>query len=318
MHKFKTAKRTADERTAHKEKLNEVFARIGSKGKIDRRGLKELNDNRFEVAETIVSLISDELTVVDPTSLLLEQKDIAFVDKQIFQHLEGTLSVVNRSYGSKPLTQRLTASETTFSTSMKEINVALPLEELVGGRITASQIVDAMAFAIARFKVSMALDAIDSYITATADNTGATGYQLRYSGITRANLEKAVDGLRDDGETPTIFGRYIAMFPALRGFTGWGIAATDSLQQRGVVDTFNGAPIVTLADKYSRLTGGHQIAADRIWVAAGTKGGYFVEKDVSFLNYSFIDERTSTFETGLRIENGVYLFDRNKYRVITA
>lgn len=318
MHKFKTATRSAEKRQEAKEKLNEIFARVGARGKISPRGLKELHDERVDVAETIVELIQEDLNVVDPTPLLVEKRSQGINDKNIFQRLDGTLTVVNRSPGSKPLSQRLTANEFTFSTSMKEIAVEVPLEELVGGRITAAQVVEAMAFAIARYKVSLVLEAIDVAVTATADHTGAAGYNLRYAGFTDTNFEKAIDGLRDDGESPTIFGRHIALAPAMRGFTGWSEEATREFETRGQVASFLGAPVVTLMDKFSRLLGGHQIAADRAWVASSTKGAWLVESDVSFLNWALVDERTATFATGIRLVDGVFVHDKDKYRVITA
>lgn len=316
MLKFKTAKRSEEERKDHKAKLDELFAKVGSNGKFNRAGLKALNDQRVEVAETIVQLIEDELTVVDPTPFLVDKKSQGFVDKNLFQRLEGTLSVVSRSYGSKPLSQRLQASEFTFSTSMKEIAVEIPLEEVVGGRITPSQVVNAMAFAIARYKVSLVLEAIDLAVTATPDHTGVAGYNLRYSGLTEANLAMAIDGMRDDSESPTIFGRHIALYPDIRNFAGWSTEQKGDFLARGQVGEFLGAPIVTLVDKYSRLLGGHQVAADKVWVAGATKGAWLVEKDVSFLNWALIDERTSTFATGIRLEDGVFVHDPYKYRVI--
>lgn len=319
MLKFNTPVRTAAERAEHKAKLDEIFARVATKDKrIDPRGLKALNDNRVEIAETIVQLIQDDLTVVDPTPFLVDRKSQGFVDKNLFQQLDGTLSVVSRSYGSKPLSQRLTASEYTFSTSMKEIAVEVPLEEVVGGRITPSQVVEAMAFAIARYKVSLVLDAIDTAITATADHSGVSGYNLRYTGFTEANLQKAIDGMRDDADSPTIFGRHIAIYPAIRAFSTWSPDAKSDFQSRGQVGEFLGAPIVTLIDKYSRILGGHQIAADKVWVAAATKGAWLVEKDVAFLNWAVVDERTATFGTGIRLEDGVFVHDKYKYRVLTV
>jgi hypothetical protein len=318
MHKFNAPVRTAAERTEHKDKLNEIFAKVGSKGRIDSRGLKQLNDNRVEIAETIVQLIQDDLTVTDPTPFLVEPRTQGFTDRAIFQRLEGTLSVVSRSYGSKPLSQRITASEFSFSTSMKEIAVEIPLEEVVGGRVSASQVVEAMAYAIGRYKVSLVLDAIDAAVTATADHTGLAGYNLRYLNFTEANLQKAIDGLQDDSESPTIFGRHIALYPAIRNFSAWSPEDKSMFTQRGQVGEYLGAPIVTLVDRYARLLGGHQIAANRVWVAAASKGAWMIEKDVTFLNWAVVDERTATFATGIRLENGVFVHNPHKYRVLEA
>lgn len=316
--KFNSPVRTAEERKTHKEQLSERFAAVGSKGKIDRRALKQLHDERVDVAELIVELIQDELAVVDATPFLVDKRPAGFTDRHIFQEHTGALSVVSRAYGSKPLSQRIWSTEYSFSTSMKEIVVELPLEEVVGGRITAAQVVEAMAFAINRYKVALVLDAIDTAVTAVADRTGVAGYQLRYSGFTQGNYEKAIDGLRDDSESPTILGRHLAVYPDMRGFAGWSTDQKSEFLLRGQIGSFLGAPVVTLVDKYSKLTGGHNISADRVWISSGgAKGGWLVEKDVTFLNWAFVDERTATFSTGIRLEDGVFIHDKYKYRVLS-
>lgn len=316
MTKFNTPVRTAQERQDHKGKLNEIFARIGTKGRISAQGLKDLHDNRVEIAATIVELIQDDLAVVDPTPFLVDTVSQGFMDTNLFQKLEGTLKVVNRAYGSKPFGQRLTSSQYNVTTSMKEIDVTVPLEDVAAGRITASQVVEGMAFAISRYRTSLVLDAIDAAVTATADPTGVAGYNLRYSGLTDTNLAKAVDGLRDGGDAPTIFGRHIALYPAIRNFTGWADSQKSDIMERGQVGAYVGAPIVTLIDKYTELLGGHQVAANRVWCASANKGAWFIDKDVTFLNWATVDERSATFSTGIRLENGVFVHTPYRYRVI--
>lgn len=316
--KFNTPVRTAEERQSHKEKLNEIFARVGQKGKLDRRGIQKLHEERVDVAELLIELIQDELAVVDATPFLVDKRPAGFTDKHIFQEMTGALSVVSRAYGSKPLSQRMVATEYSFATSMKELAVEIPLEEIAAGRITAAQVVEAMAFTINRYKVALVLDAIDTAITAVADRSGVSGYNLRYAGFTQDNYQKAVDGLRDNGESPTILGRHLAVYPELRGFAGWGSEQKGDFLLRGQVGTFLGAPVVTLIDKYSKLTGGHNISADRVWISSGgQKGGWLVEKDVTFLNWALVDERTATFSTGIRLEDGVFIHDKYKYRVLS-
>ncbi len=315
--KFKTASKSPEKLKEAREALDEIFAKVASNGKINRKALKELNDNRFEVSELIVTLIQDQMTVTDPIPFLAERQSLGFGDKSLFQELDGTLAVVNRAYGSKPLSQRMTAMEYNFYTSMKEINIEVPLEEVAAGRITASQVVDAMAFTINRYKVGLVLDAIDAAVTAVPDHTGITGYNLRYAGFDATNLQRAVDGLRDDGEAPTIFGRHIAIYPDIRNFAGWSDDVQMEFQMNGQVGQIYGAPIVTMIDKYSKFANGKLLPTNRVYVAGGNKGAYLVEKDVSFLNYSVIDERTATMATGIRLEDGVFIWDKDMYRVIT-
>lgn len=317
--KFKTASKSPEKLKESRENLDAIFAKIATAdGKINRKGLQDLNDNRFEVSELIVTLINDAMTVTDPSAFLVDRTTMGFGDKSLFQELDGTLAVVNRAYGSKPLSQRLTAIEYNFYTSHKEIAVEVPLEEIAAGRITPSMVVDAMAFAINRYKVGLVLDAIDTAVTAVADRTGVSGYNLRYTGFTKANLEHAIDGLMDDGNMPTVFARHIAIHPAIRAFAGWSADTTRDFEVRGQIGTIFGANIVTLIDKYSKITNGHLIPADRVWVAGANKGAWLVEKDVSFLNYSVIDERSATMSVGIRLEDGVFVWDPYQYRVITV
>jgi hypothetical protein len=325
MPNFKVASRTPDELVSHKAELDEMFAKVkGSNGRIDVAGMKEIENSKYEIAQLVIQLISDEATLSDPTAFFVDTVQGDIRDSYVYQelHPDAALRVVNRALGSKPLTQRLFFKEFGISTSQKEIAVAIPLEDIAAGRITASLVVARMAAAINRYRVGMILNAIDAGTTAGADQTGVAGYTRRYVGLTAANLDKAIDGLQDDSEMPTIFGRHIYMAPAIRGFAGWATTGSDAalreFETRGVIGTYNGAKVVTLQDQYSRPDAGHVIQSDRVYIAGGRKGAIYMQKDVSYLNYSLVDARTATFETGLRMEEGVLVWNPDRYRMITA
>mgnify|MGYP001188767674 CR=1 FL=1 len=321
MPKFQVASRSLDELSENKKELDELFAPVkGAKGKIDRAGVKKIEDSRYEIAELVVQLISDQAIVSDPSAFFVEPQQGDIRDSYIWQelHPDAALRVVNRALGSKPLTQRLFFKEFGMSTSQKEIAVAIPLEDVAAGRITPSLVVERMAAAINRYRIGMILNSIDSAVTAVADQTGVAGYTLRYTGLTDANLTKAIDGLQDNSESPTVFGRHIFLAPTIRAFSGWSDATTRDFELRGMIGSFRGAPIVTLQDQYSRPDAGHVIPANRAYIAGGTKGAIHMQKDVSFLNYSLVDARTATFETGLRMEEGVLVWKPYAYRVLTA
>lgn len=314
---FKTASRTDAERKQKKDELNELFAVAckGKDGKLNKAGVREIGRRRWELAELIVELIEDEVRVTDPLPFLVDRKTQGFTDQRLIREHQGTLKVTKRSYGTKPLSQRLTATERSFTTSHSEIAVEIPLEEVASGATTPAMVIEAMALAIQRRRISMVLDALDAAIPASADRTGVAGYTLRYSGFTAANLEKALDGMRDDGMSPTIFGRHIALYPQLRTFVGSEEGKFQN-EERGVVGRYLGAPVVALIEKFDKRLGAQLIRKDRIWLAGDTKGATLYDVDVSFLNWSVLDERTATFGTGIRLQDGVDVHNPYVYRVI--
>jgi hypothetical protein len=326
MLQFRTASRSADELKTAKQELDEMFSVvIGTQGRMNAKGVREIEENRFELAELIVQLISDEVAVTDPLPFLVESVSGDIRDQYIWQEMNSTLRVVNRSYGTKPHSQRLTFEEYGISTSHKELAVEIALEEVASGRITASQVAEEMAQTILRNRIKTVLDALDAAVPSQDDQTGLSGYTLRYTGLTQANFDKAIDGLQDEAEGVTMFGRHIALAPAIRAFTGFADgtlmsdATKDALNVRGVIGTYHGAPIVTLRDQFhKRDPNTHLIGNDKVYLASGTKGAIWMEKDVSFLNWSVVDPRTSTFGTGIRLEDGLLVHDANQYRVMTA
>lgn len=326
---FKIAKRTEAERKDHKRELDEMFtaAMVSDRGTFNPRGMEVLNKNKMAIAETVVQLIEDEVAVSDPLPYLVDRKSRAWGDDTIFQRFDGTLKVTDRAYGTKPLSSRITASEYSFKTSHREIAVEIPLEELVGGRITPSKVVEVIAFAINRYRLQMVVDGIDAAVPASADRTGIAGnvsyngtnvsMGLRYTGLSEANLSAAIDSLRDEAQSPTIFGRHMALNPDIRYFSGWSTEQKGEFLARGGVGEFLGCPVVTMVDQYNRLTGGHALSDKKIYVAGATKGAWLVEEDVSWLNWSLVDERTATFATGIRLQEGLFVHNPYAYRIIT-
>jgi hypothetical protein len=130
------------------------------------------------------------------------------------------------------------------------------------GRVTPSQVAERMATAILRDRIKTVLNAIDSAVDAVADRTGESGFLLRYAGYTQANFDKAIDGMMDEAETPALFGRHVALAPAVRGFTAtpFGDETFKSeLTLRGTIGTYHNAQIVTLKDQYAETSADHII-----------------------------------------------------------
>lgn len=318
--KFKVANRTADQLSVHKSELDVMFKNaVGSdkKGRIDPKGLRELNENRFEIAALIVQLIEDQVALTDPIPFMVERRSYGLGDQILFQEWRANMKVTKRAYGTKALSQRMTKEEFAMTTSHKEIAVELPLEEIAVGATTPSDVINTMAEAVNRYRIAMVCDAIDAGVpAATVDHTGLVGSTLRYSGLSKVNLEKALDGLKDDGETPTIFARHSALYPAVRNFAGYSQDTIREFETRGSVGNFQGSNIVTMVDKFSRKWQGHVLRNDRVYIASGTKGAIMADVDVSFLNYAETDTRTGVFTAAMRIEDGVLVWNPYVYRII--
>jgi hypothetical protein len=318
--KFKTASRSPEELKTAKQTLNEMIVDVvrGPNGRYNPKGVMKLAENRFEIAELIVQLIQDEVSTSDPLPFLVEEVEGDIKNQYIWQQMTSALKVVSRAYGSKPLSQRLTFKEFSMSTSHKELAVELPLEEIASGRTTPSIVAEQMAFAVNRYRISNVLDTLDAAITVVADRTAKAGYVLRYVGLTKGNLDKAIDGLADESDTPTIMGRHIALFPAIESFGGWSQETLRDFETRGQIGKYRGANIVQLVDGYAKVVGTHVLRNDRVYIAGAAKGAKFMTKDVSFLNYANVDERTATFNTGIRLEDGLLVWDPYRYRIIEA
>lgn len=316
---FKVGKFNAEELQTAKNELDEIFSIVkGKNGKLVPSAVKKLDDNRYDIAELILQVINETYLITDPTPLLVEVVDGDIRNNYLWRELDSTLRVVNRSYGTKPISQRLTFKEHSISTSMKEIAVEIPLEEVAAGSTTPSQVAESMAQAILRYRIAAVLDGIDAGVTSGADLTGESGYTKRYSGLTQANLDKAIDGLLDDSEAVTIFSRHIALAPTLRTFSDFSDEVKDDMTRRGVIGMYHNAQILTLRDQYSQVDASHLISKDRVYLAASRKGAIWMQKDVSFLNWALVDPRSSSFGVGTRLEDGMLVRHQNRYRIIEA
>lgn len=317
---FKTASRTANELADHKAQLDNLFkTAVGhdKNGRIDPKGLKQLEADKYEIAQLVVQLVEDTAALTDPTPFMVDRRTYGLSDQILFQEMRAGLKVTKRAYGTKALSQRLTKVEWGMTTTARELAMEIPLEEIASGASSASDAVNAMAEAINRFNVQFVLDGIDAGVpAATADRSGKAGLTLRYGALTKENLEKALDGLKDDGEAPSIFARHTALYPAIRAFNGWSQDGIREFELRGVTGVFQGSPVVTLVDKYSRKFGSHVIRNDRVYIAGAAKGAIMAEVDLSFLNYAETDPRVGVFTTGMRMQSGLLVWNPYAYRII--
>lgn len=322
MYEFRKASRTAEQMASDKAELAEIFNVVKKDdGSLDKTGVMELKKHEMALGEIIFQLLSDTTLTTDPTPLLVDTIDANITDDYVWQEITSALRVVDRAYGSKPQSQRLSFSEFSMTTSPREMVVEVPLEQIASGRYNPALISDVMNEARTRFTLGMILDAIDAGVTAGNDRSGKAGYTVRYTGLTQANLDNAIDGLMDEGQTPTLFGRWLALTP-IRGFAGWATmgseAALREIEQRGLVGSYHSMPIVTLQDKWNKRTSSHVLRYDRVYMAGGQKGAMYMRKNLGFLDFAEVLPAEGVFRVGVRWEDGVFVWDKYQYRIITV
>lgn len=322
MSEFRMASRTPEEIATAQQDIKSAFSVVkNADGTVNRKGVSELKKMEMELGELIVQLVNDQMLMTDPTPYFVDVVDGTFGDDYLYQEVTSALRVVDRAYGSKPQSQRLNFSEFTISTTPKELVVEVPLEQIATGRYDVATITSIMAETKIRYTVGAILDALDVGVPATGDRSGKAGYNLRYSGLTAANLDKAVDGLLDQGFSPTIFGRHLALV-GIRSFSGWATSGSDAalreFETRGMVGTYHGAPIVNIQERYSRRYLGQVIRYDRAYVASNAqpKGAIFMRKDLSFLDFAEVLPAEGLFRVGMRWEDGLLVWDPYGYRII--
>lgn len=322
MHQFKMASRSEEQLALAEATIAEAFEVVkGKGGTYDRAGARKLKDMEWELGELIIQVMNDRVALTDPTPLMVDVIDGELGDDYVWQEVTSSLRVVERAYGSKPTSQRLNFTEFDIKTTPREVVVEVPLEQIASGRYTPGMISEVMADTVNRYRISNVLDSIDAGVTAVADRTGKSGYVLRYTGLTEANLDNAVDGLLDEGEGATIYGRHIALAP-IRQFAGWSTMGTDAalreFETRGMVGSYNGANVVSLRDRWSRRVNAHLIRADRLYMANAIKGAVHLRRNVSFLDFAEVLPAEGLFRVGTRIEDGTLVWNPYQYRILTV
>lgn len=323
MSEFRMASRTPEEIATAQQDIKSAFSVVKNPdGSVNRKGVQELKKNEMELGELIVQLVNDQMLMTDPTPFMVDVVDGTFGDDYLYQEVTSSLRVVDRAYGTKPQSQRLSFTEFSISTTPKELVVEVPLEQIATGRYDPALITSVMAETKIRYTVGAILDALDAGVPSAADRSGQAGYNLRYAGLTAANLDKALDGLMDQGYSPTVFGRHLALV-GIRGFAGWATTGSDAalreFETRGMVGTYHGAPIVSIQERFSRRYLGQVIRYDRVYVASNAqpKGALFMRKDLSFLDFAEVLPAEGVFRVGMRWEDGLLVWDPYQYRIIT-
>jgi hypothetical protein len=324
MENFRMGMWTAEELKTAKEELDNCFAPVreaGLKGgKIPANVYKKLEEDKFEIAELIVTVINESVVQGNMLPLIVDEVSGDWRNDYIWTELQKSLRVDLRSPGSKPLSQLpFTWSEYGMEVTQREVAVEVPLELLATGKVTASMVADVIAQGVLRDKITRVTNKISDEITAIDDRTGESGYGLRYSGLTKANLDKAIDGMADEGDGISFFGRYIKMIPTLRTILAaeFNEEITGEVFRRGIVGDYHGARFIAIKDQFSKEWGNdHFLRSDLVWGVGARKGAIHMTQDVSFLNWSEVSSKYASFGTGFRYQDGTLVHDPYRYRVI--
>jgi hypothetical protein len=325
---FRVGKLTTDEFKEAKELLDASFAplaEVGKRGSAVTRPsvMKELEDNKYQIGELIVTVINEQITVANPLPLIVDEVSTDWRNDYVWTEIQKSLRVDERSPGSKPLSQLpFSWSEYGMETTQREVAVEVPLETIAKGTITASMVTEVIATGVLRERITRITNALSDAITAIPDRTGVSGYNLRYSGFTQANVDKAIDGLFDESDTATAFGRYITLEPALRAFTvsagisDRSLGSDDAMFERGVIGVYHGCRFVAVRDQFSKVWGNqHLLSKSLVWMVGAQKGAIYMTQDLSFLDWSELNTKNASFGTGFRFIDGLLVQDPYRYRI---
>lgn len=320
MVEFRQGMWTPEEFKTAKDELNNAFLPLveAHKGKVSKpAAMRELEDNKFEIAELIVTVINEQVAVANPLPLIVDEISTDWRNDYVWTEIQKSLRIDERSPGSKPLSQLpFSWSEYGMETTQREVAVEVPLETIAKGTITASMVAEVIATGVIRERITRVTNALAAEITAIPDRTGVSGYVLRYSGFTQSNVDKAIDGLADESDSATMFGRYITLQPALRGFTGMSDLQQGVLFDKGVIGTYHNANVLAIKDQHSKVWGNvHLLRKDLVWMVGGAKGAFYMTQDLSFLDWAEISTKNASFGTGFRFIDGLLVHDPYRYRI---
>lgn len=312
MFNLRTASLTLDENQAARRDLNEAYRQY--------RSIAELaadTDFVYKSGMLIRQLARDTFAGTDPIPLIYDRRPGPGLGNWIeIKEFVNTSKVVKRSLGGKTTTFTPHMKKYYFELEDFRIDFAVELEQVLTGQMDASILADHMGDAISRHYQKAALEALDA-----ACQVGVTGpygeptRTLLGSDLTDTALDAALKILGDANPGVTIMGRYSALFPML-GFDGYSDVALEEIRRTGAVGTYKGANVVVLRDTYNPFWDESTVPNTRVYLAGGEKGGFFVEEDMSILDYSVVDQEEQHQRLGTKLRSTFWVQKPWKYHVI--
>lgn len=308
---MRVAKRTKDELAEAKKALNESFLKYKSIGQIAADP-----EFQYTAAELVRQIALDEFALSDPTPMFCDRESASLGQTLELEEVLNTMKLVRRHPGSKPLTFTPTKRKYPITTKQYDMPFGMDLEKILRRQFDASVFAEHAAQALKRGMLSVVLSAID----AAATGNDHYGRALRYTvatNVDQTSIEAAIRSLGDVNSDVTIIGRYYTLFPIM-GLSGVAFSdvALEEFRQQGMIANYKGAKVVVVNDDFNFYYNSATIPANRIYVVGGRKGAKLHERDVSALNYQWMNTESTMLETGFRVDFGVTVLQPWRFRVI--
>jgi hypothetical protein len=318
LHNFRTASRTAEDRAAALTALNTDIINLMNEGGVDRiAGDMEF---RGKMAALIRESIADEFALTDPTPIFCNQRSASLGDKVEITKKHHNLRVVRYAPQSQPLIFSPVKSKYTVTTSMYELPWGIELFKIMTRQYEVSDLTTMAAQAMVRFNLQLVLTAIN-----TACGVGAVdqrGRALRTvagaADVTKTELDLA---LRRMGPGATIFGSRYALSPIFDFAGAQSENLKDELNARGVIGVYKGCKLVAVEDDYNEYAGSWTTIGSDPWekllfIASTEKGAVKIDRDLSALNFTKVDEEKAIVRSSERLDTGIFVDKPHRYHVI--
>ena len=280
---------------------------------------------RMRAAELIRNTVVDTFSMTDPTPIFTERRDARLGDTLEFEQLINTLRVVSYSPQSHPLTFTPRKAKYTITTAKYELAYGIPLEKIMTRQHKLGEFVSMAGEAITRHYVDLSLTAIDT--ACASGNTDIRGRALRTlaagADVTKDEVDAALRRMYTANDNITIFGSRWALDPILDHavtLAGAGGPTAEEMRSRGWVNTYKGANLVVIEDDYNEYytqwTTINGVDWDKLIFIAGGVGAALYERDLSALQWEVLDPKTAQWESGVRMDHGIFVYAPERYHVI--
>lgn len=279
------------------------------------------NEWRGEAAALVRESVEDVFRMTDPTAIFCEVRQIQHGDTYEFEKLFNTMRVVEYAPGSDPEIFTPRKGKYPIKTASHQLNYGIDLEALYTRQHTIGTFVEHAAQALVRHRMETVLTAVN-----IATQTPFLGDPLRTvaagSDVQKGEIDAALRRMYKYNAGVTIFGTRNALYPLYEiGVELGGDESKEELLRRGVIGVYRGAKLVEINDEYNEYYQsftkiGAKDVSQYLFLAAGTKGAVFLEKDLSMLDWEVMDPRSARWEFGTRFEHGILVHSPYRFHVI--
>lgn len=314
IHNFRVASMTPEVRTAALEALTTDLEKLHREN--PGMGIVEAVESepkfKLKMSKLIREAVTDEIAITDLTPVLTERRTATLGDKLEVEVKFNNLRVVQYSPQSHPLVFSPVKGKYTVSTEMFELAWGIELFKVMTRQHKLEDFVQYAAQAVTRHYQQFTLGGLYTGLWGQTDPRSrplSTDLSATSPDITKVALDAA---LRRMGTNVVIYGSRYALTPIFE-FGAVSESQKDEFYRRGVIGSYRGARMAVVDPDFHVLTQKWTAVKGIDWeklifiVNQGEKPAVFYERDLTPLNWSTLDPKTSVMEAGTRMDHGLFV-----------